>query len=284
MRRGEIDLEAGLGVAEVVRAETGLRIFAEERGEDVVEERLQVADGDVFIDVETLELVEVGGVRGVGGVAAIHAAGRDDADGRLALEHRADLHGRGVRAEEIFFLGIFFRDVGELGGLGEIERVLGVARGVVGGGVEGVEAVILGFDLGAVGDSEADFAQDAAHLFADERERVIGAGADVGGRERSVDGGAELGLKFGGFDLRERGIKQRLEAGFGFVDELAERGALLLRDGAHLFHQRGEFTVGADVAGLGGFEFGARFQRGEFGGGFREDGGELILHGRASEN
>ena len=58
MRGGEVDFEAGLGVAEVVRAETRLGVFAEERREDVVEQRLQVADGDVLVDVEALELVD----------------------------------------------------------------------------------------------------------------------------------------------------------------------------------------------------------------------------------
>jgi hypothetical protein len=51
---------------------------------------------------------------------------------------------------------------------------------VVGGGVERVEAVVLGLDLRAVGDGEAHLAQDAAHFLADEGERMIGAGAGIG--------------------------------------------------------------------------------------------------------
>ena len=100
----QIDLEARLGVAEIVRAETGLRVLAEQRGENVIEQRLQVAHRDVLVDVEAFELVEIRRVRGVGGVAAVNAARRDDADRRRALEHRADLHGRRVRAQEIFFV------------------------------------------------------------------------------------------------------------------------------------------------------------------------------------
>ena len=189
-----------------------------------------------------------------------------------------------MRAEEIFFLGIFLRDVGELGGRGEIERILGIARRVVSGSVEGVETVILGLDLGAVSDGEADLAENAAHLFADECERVVGAGPAVGGRQRGVDGGAELGLELGGLDLREGGIEQRLEAGLGLVDELAEAGALVLWHGAHLLHQRGEFSVGADVARLGGFELRARGERGELGLRFGDEGGEGVLHGKLKLN
>ena len=150
---------------------------------------------------------------------------------------------------------------------------------MVGGRVEGVKTVILGLDLGAISDGETDFAQNAAHLFADEREGVVGTRADVGGRQRGVDGRPELGLELGGLDLREGGIEERLETGFGLIDELAERRALLLRNGTHLLHQRGEFAVGPNVAGLGGFELGARGQRGELGLRFGDEGGEGFLHG-----
>jgi hypothetical protein len=37
--------------------------------------------------------------------------------------------------------------------------------------------------------------------------------------------------------------------------------------------------VRADVAGLGGLELGARFQRRQFGSSLREESGELVLHG-----
>ena len=55
---------------------------------------------------------------------------------------------------------------------GNIERVLCVAGGMVGGGVERVEAMILVLNLRAVGDCEADFAEDADDVFGDLRERM----------------------------------------------------------------------------------------------------------------
>jgi len=48
----------------------------------------------------------------------------------------------------------------------------------------------------------------------------------------------------------KRVVEQRLELGLGLVDELAERGALFLGHGAHLFHKRGQFAVGADETAL----------------------------------
>ena len=57
---------------------------------------------------------------------------------------RAHLHRRGVRAQQT---AVF-----------QPERVLHVARGMIGGDVERVEVVVLGFDLGAVeyGESQGD--------------------------------------------------------------------------------------------------------------------------------
>jgi len=75
MLRAEIDLEARLGVAEIVRAETRFGAGTEQRRKNVVEQRLEIAHRDIAVNVETLKLVEVGRVRGVGRVAAETAAG-----------------------------------------------------------------------------------------------------------------------------------------------------------------------------------------------------------------
>jgi hypothetical protein len=160
----------------------------------------------------------------------------------------------------------------------EIERVLRVARRVIGGGAQGVETVILGLDLGALDHGEAGLAEDAAHLLAHEGERMGGARPGVGRRERGVDGRPELRGDLGVADALQRGVELGRELRLGLVDELAHGGALLLGHGAHLLHQRGEFTVGADIAGLGGLEVGARLEGRELGRGLGEEGGEGGLH------
>ena len=53
------------------------------------------------------------------------------------------------------------------------EGVLRVAGGMIGGSVEGVEAVTLALDLRAVGDGEADFAKAADDVFGDLSDRVL---------------------------------------------------------------------------------------------------------------
>src|SRR5439155_554813 len=117
-------------------------------------------------------------------------------------------------------------------------------------------------------------------LLTDEGERVVRAGGAIGGWQRGIDGGPKLGGERGGLDPGERSVEMGLEGGLGLVDEFADDGLLLLGHGAHLLHQGGEFAVGADETGLGGFKVGARGDGGEFGGGFGEKGGELVLHGR----
>jgi hypothetical protein len=169
--------------------------------------------------------------------------------GGLALEHGADLHGGGVRAQQVFLRRGFLGDVAETRRLREVEGVLRVARGVVGGRAERVKAVILRLDLGALDDGEAGLAEDAAHLLAHEGERMRGARPGVRRRERGIDGGPELGGDFGVGDALQGGVELGRELGLGLVDELAHGRALLLRHGAHLLHQGGEFAVRTDVTG-----------------------------------
>jgi hypothetical protein len=150
---------------------------------------------------------------------------------------------------------------------------------MVGRGVQRVEAVELGLDLRAVGDGEADLAQDPAHLLAHEGERVVRARAEIRRRQRGVHGGPELRGQLRVRDAGQRGIEVVLQLGLGLVDQLADDGALVLGHAAHLFHQRGELAIRADVAGLGGLEVGTRRNRGQLGGRLGQEGGKLVLHG-----
>ena len=106
----------------------------------------EVGEGDAAVDDEPLDLVEHRHVRGVGGVAAEHAAGHDHVDRRRLRLHHPDLHRRGVRAQHASCRA---RRV-------DVERVLHAARRVVGRHVERLEVVPVGLDLGPFGDLEAE--------------------------------------------------------------------------------------------------------------------------------
>ena len=142
----------------------------------------------------------------------------------------------------------------------QIKRVLRIARGMVGGRVERVEAMIFVLDLRPVGDGETDFAERADDVVGDLRERMQFA------ERAAASGQGEIGrlLRQRGFEFqflaarRQRGF----QFDFGGVDEFAGGGLFLLGERAELFHQGGEFAVRPDPRALG------LFQRGEVGRGF----------------
>ena len=97
---GDLDVGAGFGEGEEAGEEAGFDVGAEEGLHGVVERALEVGEGDVGVDAEAFDLMEDGGVGGVGGVVAVDLAGDDDADGRGLRDHGADLDGAGVGAHE----------------------------------------------------------------------------------------------------------------------------------------------------------------------------------------
>ncbi len=99
-------------------------------------------DRDIAVDHHAFELVEGVLVRRVDLFVAKRAAGRDHAQRRTEPLHSADLHRRGVRAQQI--------------AVGKPEGVLHIARGMLRRDIEGVEIVILGLDLGTIENREAE--------------------------------------------------------------------------------------------------------------------------------
>ena len=97
--RKEVHFEAWLGEWEEARAQTSLGLGAKNGLYEMIERGFEVEQRDVLIHVEALDLVKIRAVRGVWCVATEAATGSDDANRRLLLEHGADLHGRGVRAQ-----------------------------------------------------------------------------------------------------------------------------------------------------------------------------------------
>ena len=119
--------------------------------------------------------------------------------------------------------------------------------------------MIFVLDLRAVGDHEADFAKTAYDVLCDLGEGMeFAQGAAAAGQREIGRFGGERGLKFQfGAAFRERGF----EFGLRHIDELAGGGFFLLGQRTELFHERGEFALGAEVSALGLFERG-QFRRG----------------------
>ena len=197
---------------------------------------------------------------GLVAVHAIDAAGRDDADRRLLLQHGAHLHGRGVRAQEqplAVRLGC------------EEERVVRLARGVAGREVEPREVVVVGLDVRAFGDGEAHIGEDHHQLFPNAAD---GMNAALGGRigpdrERDVGAiGGELFRERCGFEPGFAGLKSSGDAFFDNIDRRAKALARFRRHRAELLQQLGDFALLAkrgNADGLQGGQIGGNLDAGQ---------------------
>ncbi len=138
---------------------------------------LEVAQMGALVDDEALDLVEHRRVRLVA-VAAIGAAGADDADRRLLAEHGADLHRARMGAQHLA-LAI---------GVGvEEEGVVHLARRMARREVQRGEIVEVGLDIRPLGDREAHVGEDGGELVHHLADRVDAPARDGALRQRQGD-------------------------------------------------------------------------------------------------
>jgi len=218
-----------------VRAQAHLAVGAEGGARPLEQHSLQVAQGDVLVDGQALDLVEHRRVRRVV-VAPVGLAGEDVVQRRLLQLHLADLHRRGVRAQQHV--------------LGDVEGVLQHPRRVVGQVVERVEVVVVPFGLGPVLDVEADAHEEILDVAPRLRQQVEGA-ARRGrvARQRHID----AVLRQTGRQLRpgQRArlrLEQRLDGLADLVGLLAHRPALIGRQLADRAQSLGQLRLAAEVA------------------------------------
>ena len=177
-----------------------------------------------------LDLGEHPFVRGVGRLVAVAGPGHDHADGRRVRLQIADLHRRGVRAQQPARGRL--RPVRRVAGGAfwvsavrvDPDRVPHVARGMVARDAQAVEVVRVPLDLGALDDVEAHLSEDALHGATGERDGVqlaLGQGARG---QRHVDRGG--GLRGGGAAAQRLAalVEGRFERVLEPVRALANRG------------------------------------------------------------
>ena len=181
----------------------------EKRAAEFLKHPFQVRHRDILVDGKALDLMEHRRVRLVI-VTAINSTGRNHADRRALGLHRADLHGRGMGAQNMR------RTVVALGAVHK-ERVVLLARGVLGRDVQGVKVVPIALDLGTFGHGKAHVGENRGDLFghlADGVDRALTARTH---RQRNVQ-------PFAAQAFLKRGIGQSgLFTGKRAVDLVLER-------------------------------------------------------------
>src|SRR6266702_4452316 len=95
-----VDFERGIGEREIRRPKPHLDVIdLEKRLAELLEDPFEVAEVRLPVDHQTFDLVEHRRM-GLVGIAPVGAAGTDHPDRRFLMEHGADLHRRGVGAQQ----------------------------------------------------------------------------------------------------------------------------------------------------------------------------------------
>src|SRR5215469_8960693 len=131
----------------------------------------------------------------------------------------------------------------------EVERILRIARGMMGGEVEGFEVVEVVFDILGHHDFEAQADEDFQHPLENLMNRMDMAAANFHPREGHVEQRlAERFLERGGLELLLQSHDARFEIALDLVDQLADRGPLFVRHLAHPTHDLSELAGAAEHA------------------------------------
>ncbi len=127
-----IHFNTRFGEWEKARTETHFRLFAENGLQKCCQCAAQISHGDMFVNNQSLDLVEHGGMGEVG-IAAVHFSRSDNGERRFILEHGTDLHGRSMGTQNHFVLNI--------------ECVLHVAGGVFRRHIQRFKTMKIGVDF-----------------------------------------------------------------------------------------------------------------------------------------
>ncbi len=142
--------------------------------------------------------------------------------GGLSFQHGAHLHRRGVGAQNM---------ARAVGLLGDIKRVVHLPRGMIGRDVELGEIVIVEFDVGTLGNGEAEIGEDRGYFVQHLAHRVDGASGLGTHGQGDVDA-LESQTRIQGFRI-ESGFACRDGARHAVAQPIEQWSARLARIGRH---------------------------------------------------
>ena len=213
---GDVHLDGRLREREVGGTQARLALLAEYVARELVQHALQIAQRDVPVDDKAFHLVEHGRVRRVV-VRAEHPARAEHLDGRFLLLHQPDLPRARLRAQQEI--------------VRDIEGILHVAGGVIGGRIERREVVVVVLDLRPFKDLKPHAREHIDEHIFDARDGVQRADGDAAPGHGDVHRLArELFRELLFVHARLQLVKARLQFLFQGVDLLPEGRALLGRD------------------------------------------------------
>ena len=234
----DIHLRRRLGEREVMRTETNNRVLAVQLLCEQLENALQVAHADALIDNQTLDLMEQRRVGCVNGVRTVNTARRNNADRRLALFHRADLHRRGLRAEHNI--------------IRNIEGILRVACRMILRDVQRLEVVVIQLNLRTLSDREAQTEENLLELVEHDVQRMLLADDNVLTRQGNVDSlRLQLLLECSLLDQLLLLVNDGFDLRTNVVDQLTNNRTLLCGNVLHALEQRGQLTLFAEELDAG---------------------------------
>ena len=224
-------------------------LHLEERLAEFLQHPFQIAEIGRSVDDQTLDLVELRRM-GLVGIDAIGPARTDDTDRRFLRQHRANLHRARMRAQQ-FSRPVFLPR--------EEERVVHLARGMAFGEVQFREVVVVGLDIGSLGDRETEIGEDRDEFVHHLTDRMDAAGIQRPG----PDGQRHVDLLRGeaGFQrlIPEDRAPRRKSLGHDVlkrVDRGALRAPLVGRHFTERRQQRRDAALLAERADAHGFERG----------------------------
>src|SRR5439155_19671257 len=176
----ERDLRRWLREREVVDPKTDLAVATDELSRERIERPCKAGHLELLFDLEALVLEEDRLADRVSGLVSVAASGYHYSDRRLALLHHPHLHGGRVRTSKEWSRRIVAERIRDP------ERLPFLPRRMAGRDVEGLERVVVPFDLGTLDRLEAKRPEDPRDLADRLRDRVQPSHANAPRRKRHV--------------------------------------------------------------------------------------------------
>ncbi len=174
---GNKHLRARLGERKKRRTKTRLHARSKEFLHRMIERPFQIAEGDVGVDRQPLDLMKHRRVARIRRIVAMHRPGNHNPDRRPHLLHRPNLHRRSMRPQQQplpLRLPLLPRDK---------QSILRIPRRMIRRKIQSLEVVVISLDHRPIGHGVTKLLKDANHLVRRLDDRMLRADRTADCRE-----------------------------------------------------------------------------------------------------